>query len=130
MKIYLASFYEQKNHGPGRKISVVKSPKGQKVDGVLEYLSPSENIIEGYKNLQQSDQKLAAEFFVSSYKEQLDNFIDELRKTAEEERSTMMEQLPLKNGDTLLSWERHEYTNYRSILAEYLMDIGYEVISK
>ena len=129
MKIYLASFLEKDNHGPGRKIAIA-NPKTTKISGVLEYFMPENRILNGYKALQQSDQKLAAEFFVSSYRHQLDKFIDGLRKSAKEENTTMMEQLPLEEGDTLLSWERYDFTNYRSILAEYLMDIGYDVVAR
>ena len=53
-----------------------------------------------------------------------------LQKAAKEENTTMIEQLPIQEGDTLLSWERYAYTNYRGILADYLLDIGYEVVSK
>jgi len=129
MKIYLASFLESENHGPGRKIAVA-NPGDKKVAGVLKYFMPSENILEAYKTLQGSDQKLAAEFFISSYRDQLEKFVNELQKAAKEENTTMIEQLPIQEGDTLLSWERYAYTNYRGILADYLLDIGYEVVSK
>ena len=129
MKLYLASFLESENHGPGRKIAIA-NPKKYPIDGVFKFFIPSDHISDQYKRLQESDQQLAGEFFRSMYKRQLSDFVDEVKKEAKINNTTVIEQLPFQDGDTLLSWERYAFTHYRNIAAEYLEELGFEVVQR
>ena len=39
-----------------------------------------------------------------------------------------MEVLPFKEGDTIASWERERYTNYRPLIGAFFEKLGYEVV--
>ena len=121
MKIYLASYLQPQNHGPGRKIAIASSkPDGLAVSAFVPFI-PDESAIVKYNVLKKTDQKAAGEYFQSYYDEKLTEFFGRIVST---------DQLPFKDGDTLLSWERAEYTSYRPTLAKYLEKAGYEVILK
>jgi hypothetical protein len=128
MKLYLASFFQPENHGPGKVISIsVERPKGIEAAGVFVPFAPTSECLNTYRREQLENQQDASNNFVSSYKSQLDNFMNELDAASAKTGSLATEVLPFEEGDTLASWERGEFTNYRRILAEYLHKIGYEV---
>lgn len=121
MKIYLASYLQPTNHGPGRKIAIADSkPDDLKVSAFVPFIPDGSTIVK-YNVMKQTDPKAAGEYFVNSYNDKLTEFFSKIEST---------DQLPFQDGDTLLSWERAEYTSYRPILAKYLEKAGYEVILK
>ena len=131
MKIFLASFLEPENFGPGRKLAISSSkPDLFEVDGKISYLTPSDELIENYKIKQLNDQKEASDYFNKSFYEQLKSTYVSLKSFAKENNKTEIEVLPLKDGDTLLSWERDGLTNYRGTVAGLLKKIGYEIYLK
>ena len=128
MKLYLASFFQPENHGPGKVISIsVERPKGIEAAGVFAPFAPTSECLNTYRREQLENQQDASNNFVNSYRKQLDDFIKELYSAAEQSSCFATEVLPFNDGDTLASWERGKFTNYRKILAEYLRKIGYEV---
>jgi hypothetical protein len=121
MKIYLASYLQPQNHGPGRKIAIASSkPDNLKVSAFVPFI-PEESSIVKYNVMKQTDPKAAAEYFQEYYEDRLSSFFQMI---------VSLDQLPFEDGDTLLSWERAEYTSYRPTLAKYLEKAGYEVILK
>jgi hypothetical protein len=124
MKLYLASFFEPDNHGPGRKISIATNvPEDIDVDATFDMFVPL-GMGEYYRDRYKV--KNAGEKFVGSYKKQLDDMYSELSVDAAKEGKSMMEVLPFKDGDTLLSWEHAGNLSYRGILNDYLKKVGYE----
>ena len=127
MKIYLASFLQPENFGPGRKISVCwDKPKDFNIDGVFEWLIPTHQILRNYKNNAIEDPDNAGPIFEHEFIEQLKNSLIELKK----ENKNVNEILGLQDGDTLLSYERFENKNYRSIIGRCLKALKYEIILK
>lgn len=130
-KIYLASYMETHNHGPGRKIAISSSkPDDFEVSAAFEYFIPPTEIIDSYKKIQKISQDNASEFFVSSYESQLKDFFTNVKTVAENNNTSVVDELPFENGDTLLSWERAHYTSYRPIIAKFLEEAGYDVVLK
>lgn len=129
MKLYLASFLQKENFGPGRVISVTDSnkPNGIKVPFIFRPLAPSKELISRYNKSRINEPEDASRLFVSSYKRQLDDFYDQAVSDATDEGITLMQLLPFEEGDTLASWERFGFQNYRDMLADLLRKIGYEV---
>lgn len=131
MKIYLASYLQPFYHGPGRKVAIANSkPDNLKLDCVFLPFIPEQSILDYYNQQKDNNPKDAGKFFVDSFKKQLKDFIVELNEEAKKQGRNPQEILPFQDGDTLLSWERYERQNYRSIVAEVLIDLGYEVILK
>lgn len=131
MKIYFASFLEPENCGPGKKYAIATSkPDNLDLDGKVSYLTPDDKLIENYKKKQFDDQKEAADYFNKSFYEQLKTVYVALKTEAKASNKSEMELLPFKDGDTLLSWEREGFSNYRGTVAALLKKIGYEVILK
>lgn len=131
VKLYLAAYRQAENHGPGKKIALATSkPDELKVDGAFQPLIPAQNLIDEYRKKQLEDQKIASEFFVSAYKKQLKDFFGKVTADASEKSTTVAELLPFKDGDTLLTWERHGNRSIRPIVAEFLEEAGYEVVLK
>ena len=125
MKLYLASFFQPENHGPGRLIAISSDlPHDIKGQAIFKPFAPNEDVLKTYRKEQLDDQVKASNKFVSSYKDQLNSFVEELKKTAGDDPQST---LPFKDGDTLASWEREGFTSYRKILAGYLQELGYEV---
>lgn len=129
MKIVLASYFEQDNHGEGRKIGV--SPgKPDTIDYECEFqfepFSPGDLYWDYHKN-KRDDYEGAGKAFVEGYRAQLEEFVEELTSEAESQGKTPIDILPFEDGDTLLTWEKKGNTSYRSMLADYLRDIGYDV---
>lgn len=129
MKLYLASFLEPENFGPGRVIGVANGSKPDHVfcKDVFPPLIPTNEIMKRYNDTCVSDPKNAADMFINSFRNQLEKFTESVERKAKEEDKTIHEVLPFKNGDTLASWERHAFSNYRNLIAEYLEKLGYEV---
>jgi hypothetical protein len=129
MKLYLASYLEPEKYGPGKKYAIASSkPNNLTVDGGYVYFIPKTEIMNKYHDLQLENQVEAAEYFNKAFKEQLDNFLNELQIVAKEENKLLSDLLPFNEGDTLLSWEREGNTSYRYLVAEYLNKIGYETV--
>lgn len=130
MKIFLASFLEPHNFGPGRVIGIANGskPKHLECDTVFEDLIPNPDISQEYQRLSYTNRKKASNYFVTEFSKQLELFFDDVIKESQESGQTPQELLPFKCGDTLASWERADYTNYRRLIAPYLEKLGYEII--
>jgi hypothetical protein len=131
MKLYLASFMQPENFGPSGTLYSIcngNKPYNIKVDKKFVYFIPSEDLMNKYAELRPIDGKTAGELFCDTYNKQLQEFVDSLYYAAKEQNVSVIELLPFKDGDTLCSWERSQYTNYRKLLAPVLEKLGYEVI--
>lgn len=127
MKIVTASFFQEENHGPGRKIGISPGkPNDVECDTVFYPLSPGQ-LYWDYHKQKKAGNEDAGENFVNGYKEQLDNFVHSVKKEAQETGKTVFEVLPFQDGDTLLSWENKGHLTYRAHAAEALRELGYEV---
>ena len=130
MRLVLASFFQEENHGHGRKIGICpKKPDSEEsvpCDLKFVALDPGD-LYWNYHKQKHSDPDQAGKQFVSAYREKLQHFVEDVRKTASEQGKTVLEVLPFKEGDTLLSWEKKGNTSYRAITAEYLRQLGYDV---
>jgi len=121
VKIYLASYLQPENHGPGRKIAITDSkPDNINVAGAWSFAIPDAELMQNYRAVQLKDQVQAKDLFVLGYESQLDNVFGSIKIDAQRDNKQPHELLPFTDGDTLLSWEREGYTNYRNILANYL----------
>lgn len=137
-KIYLASFLEPDNFGPGKLIGVANGNKpdniqkksGEKVEceSVFPMLVPTNDIMNKYADDCVDDPKNAASTFVKSFTKQLDEFSNKVKTAAENSKKMPVEVLPFKDGDTLGSWERERYSNYRPLIATCLVGLGYDVV--
>lgn len=147
MLIVLAGYFQPENHGPGRKIGISTGKprnlyeKGYECDLVMDSLAPNGDDYWAYQDAKKQAKKVeatdneeaarimrdAADAFVSSYKNKLDSLKETVLEMATNENKTPQEVLPLQDGDTLLSWENAGHTSYRTILAEYLRELGYDV---
>jgi len=143
MKIYLVSAFEPQNLGTGKIYAIISQIEAQnkqydiKIDGAYPQLTPSDDIIKEYRKIQlelseenKDAQERASKYFTTAFYEQCKNFYKSLHKASIEENISMMELLPFKDGDSLVSNERFGMSNYRSIVAGVLKKIGYEVILK
>src|SRR3990167_9387703 len=130
MKIYLASFLQKENFGSGKIIGITtgSKPKNIVVNEVFLPVTPSQSLIDRYYELREKDLSEAGKFFTSEYEAQLQRFVEEVKDVALKEGKAPEEILPFHDGDTLCSWERAQYTNYRNILAPYLEQLGCEVV--
>ena len=139
MKIYTASYWEPEFHGFGRKIGISPSkPKnlreevGYDCNLFHEFLSPEEIYWNYHKEKKEAgnDEELlkqAGERFTISYNERLEFFKKCLFEEAESSGKSIYELIGLKDGDTLLSWERSDNTTFRTFAAKCLRDLGYDV---
>ena len=132
MKLYLASFLETDNFGPGRVIGIVNGNKPSHVncDFQFKQLTPEQALTDTYNDMAVSDPQNAGKQFVKDFTDQLDAFTSDVARVAKEEGKAPQELLPFEDGDTLASWERENYTNYRSLLTPFLKKLGYEVVTK
>lgn len=131
MKIYLASFFEKQNHGNGRKFSVCEGfPEDVPTQGMIHYLTPSSEIIKEYhqNKLNTDISYKAGEIFELSFAKELDCLYSDLVEESKSSGKDLKDILPFKDGDTLLSWEREHYTNYRKVISKILEKLGYEVV--
>lgn len=131
MKIYLTSFLESNNFGPGRMIGIANGNKPNyiKCDLIFKELIPSNEIMLSYNKECFKNAKKASKSFITNFTGQLDRFYTDVVSSAKEEKVTPQELLPFEEGDSLGSWERKEYTNYRKLIAPYLEKLGYEVVN-
>lgn len=129
MRIHLASFMQPNNFGHGKVISITHGTKPNNIDvmGIFEPLAPPAELVSQYNSIRTSDPDNAGKLFVNTYTEQLKSFFETAKKDADEQKCSVIELLPFEDGDTLCSWERKEYTNYRKILAPFLTEAGYDV---
>lgn len=131
MKIYFASFLEPENCGSGKKYAITTSkPDDFEVDGKVAYLTPSDELIENYKIQKLDNQKEASDNFNNLFESKLYEVYISLENEAKELNKSEIDFLPFKDGDTLLSWERDGYNNYRGKVATLFKKLGYEVILK
>lgn len=130
MKLFLASFLQRENFGPGNVISICRGSKPKDCDVKQQFVHfiPAQSLLDQYYLLRNNDQKAAGELFVTGYQSQLQQTIDEIIKEAAKTTLSPIQVLPFKDGDTLCSWERKQNNNYRKILAPYLERLGYEVV--
>ena len=131
MKLYLASFLEPHNFGPGRVISIANGDKPDHIecDQVFPWLVPSIETTKQYRDESLNNPKVAGKNFVDRFTSELDAFMDELTETCKKDGVTPQDILPFEDGDTLASWERADFTNYRRLVAPYLEKLGYEVVN-
>lgn len=127
MKLFLASFLERDNFGPGRVISITSGSKPKNIDVSSIFLpfTPPLELVRQYNEISAEDKSKASDLFINGYSHQLNNVVSELET---ENKEGYFDLLPFQDGDTLCSWERKDYTNYRSILAPVLEKLGYEVV--
>lgn len=133
MRIYLASFLQPENFGPGKLIGIINANGGKPkmpVDGLFEPFTPSIEILNKYNEMRSLQDKEAGKIFVESYERQLEHVCNNVIALADAAELPEIEVLPFQDGDTLASWERAEFTNYRKVLAPYLKKLGFEVILK
>jgi hypothetical protein len=133
MKLVLASYFQPEFHGPGRKIGISPGKPNNleyECDSVFEPFSPSATAYWDYQKNKKTDPEAAGKAFRDAYKEKLENTIAEAKKMAEDSGQELTDIFPFNHGDTLLSWEHQGHTTYRTMLAEYLREIGYEVEEK
>jgi len=129
MKIFLASFLEPHNFGHGKVIGIANGnkPPHIKCDTVFPPLIPSNEIMKNYNDMSVNDPKNASKAFVRDFTAQLDTFCNNVQKVASEKGKKPVEVLPFVDGDTLASWEREVYTNYRPLVASCLRKLGFNV---
>lgn len=130
MKIYLASYLQPENWGTGRKIAIeYNKNKDVPVDFVWESVIPSEDLSSNYIKFKfEKGAEYAGKYFEEQYSKDLNFFKRTLIEEAKEANKSVQEILGLEDGDTLLSWERFEYSNYRHTVKILLEDLGYEVV--
>ncbi len=129
MQIVLASYFEEDNHGSGRKIGISPGKPGNlnyNCDSMFEPFSPGQLYWDFHKN-KKDDYEGAGEVFSSGYREKLNEFVEMVNAEAKDKGISPLEVLPFKDGDTLLSWEKAGHTSYRTMLADFLRELGYEV---
>lgn len=130
MKLFLASFLQKENFGPGTVISICNGskPRDIAVKQQFKHFIPSQDLISTYYDVVTEEPEKASKIFVSGYQKQLEEVVDSIKQEAEKEGLSPTDILPFKDGDTLCSWERAQNNNYRKILAPYLEKLGYEVV--
>lgn len=130
MKLFLASFLQKENFGPGTVISIARGskPRDIKVTQQFQHFIPDESLIDQYYSLRPVNEKAASYNFVTGFQAQLEKTLEDILLEAKKENVSVMDLLPFKDGDTLCSWERSQYSNYRKVLAPYLEKLGYEVV--
>lgn len=128
MKLYLASFLQMENFGPGRIIAICggKKPNHVDVQHKFDPFIPALAIMNKYYSEKNTNENAGAEF-VEAYSKQLETFLNECLTDAKNKNMSVQDLLQFKDGDTFASWERAEFHNYRRILAGFLEKLGYEV---
>ncbi len=130
MKIFLASFLEPENFGPGKVIGVANGSKPTDVrcDSVFPPLIPTNETMKTYNDMSVNDPKNASNVFVKSFTDQLEDFRAKVQKAADDSGKSPTDILPFSEGDTLASWEREAFTNYRPLIASCLKRLGFDVV--
>lgn len=129
MKLYLASFLQPWNFGPGKIIGICsgKRPNHLDVDFQFKPFIPTKEILNQYYETKSVDAEKAGKEFGQAYLAQLEACKSELEEEAKKLGKTIPDLLEFQDGDTLASWERAEFSNYRRTLGEVLEKMGYEV---
>ena len=128
MKIWLASILEPENFGTHRVISIAYSePRLTKTIGVFEPFIPLQKCQDQYKKEKDINFEKAKSEFIENYSKQLNDLFQDLQTKSLIENKDIINLLPFEDGDTLVSWERQENYNYRSIVSKFLEKCGYEV---
>ena len=139
MKIYLASFWEPENHGPGRKIGISPSkPKnlqeeyGYDCELCFDDISPGDVYWDYHKAKKAADGdkallKKAGQEFVEGYEGKLEEYMEGISSEAKSSGKSVFDLIGLEEGDTLLSWERGGNITFRTTTASFLREAGYEV---
>lgn len=131
MKIYLASFFQSENHGPGRLIGISSGkPPDIECRSFFKDFIPYPSIHWEYKRIAKYAAEKAQKYFEKEYKKQLDLFMSDLAYDAKAMNKDPLEMLPFEDGDTLASWELEGHLTYRNILGPYLEKVGYEISLK
>ena len=128
--LYLASFLEPENFGPGDVIGICRSspPDKFKTVGVFQEFAPSLELLNSYQQNKFAD-KTSGSQFQAGFEMQLEKFVKESEKQAINEEIDPKDILPFEDGDTLASWERSDHSNYRATLIPFLERLGYTVIA-
>ena len=129
MQIFLASYFEEEYHGPGRRIGVSPGKPNNldyDCDFMFKHLSPGDLYWDYHKN-KNNDYETASKTFTSEYRKQLDEFKKEVINAANQEEKDPQSILPFEDGDTLLTWEKRGNVSYRTAIAQCLLDLGYDV---
>lgn len=132
MKLYLASFLEPENFGPGQIIGICQGekPKHLEVDKNFTNLTPRQDILDEYNTNRFIDRRAAGKAFEEKFSAQLNDFVERVQTHCLSENKSPEEVLPFQDGDTLCSWERSFFANYRGTVAEALKKLGYEISAK
>lgn len=130
MKLYLASFLEPHNWGNGRVISITEGNKPFKINVSSKFppFTPPTALIKAYNDLRIVNSEKATETFVSAFSVQLSEYSKQVSEEGFSLNKNAIDILPFKEGDTLCSWERKEFSNYRKLIASVLETMGYDVV--
>lgn len=130
IRVYLASFLQPENFGPGRVFSVTDGTKPSTMKSLqkFQYFIPDSKILERYYETKKINQNQASEVFILQFKNQLNDFVEKVLAEAVIENTEPCTLLPFKSGDTLCSWERKQFYNYREWIGQALEKLGYEVV--
>jgi len=131
--LYLASFLEPENFGPGRVIGIANGQKPLHIDVqvVFKHLVPPSDLIKRYRNISlKGEKKEASKMFVKEYSMMLNKFEKDVKEDAKKQGKEPVDILPFEDGDTLASWEREKFTNYRKLISPVLKRLGFNVILK
>lgn len=127
MKIYLASYLEPQNFGNGRIFGATDNKPGIQLSGKLSWAVPPNNIVDTYNHEVLIDRFAAIRNFENDYRKHLNTIYEEIKEESGKYHKNMTDFFDLRDGDTICSWERANRSNYRHILAEFLIKVGYEV---
>ncbi len=134
MKLVLASYFQPEFHGPGKKIGISPGKPNNLMgqyrydcESVFEPFTPSADVYWEYQKKKRVDPEGAGKAFRDAYRDKLESVIKKAKEIAEASNCELLEVVPFEDGDTLLTWEHKGHTTYRTMLAEYLREIGYEV---
>ena len=112
---------------PVTKEKTSNKPINLDVKYLYPQLTPKEEILSEYQETKKISFKQARMDFLAAYDNQLKQFCKAVETEAEKQGKTPQDILDLKDGDTLLSWERSDRTHYRNMLGGWLEYLGYEV---
>lgn len=129
MKLFLASFLEPENFGPGKVIGIALGNKPKHLDCSIKFesLTPKREILQTYYNMVADDPVKAGEYFRTQFNIQLDGFVKEVKEECKKLKKKPQDILPFEEGDTLASWERAKNHNYRGAVADCLEKLGFEI---
>jgi len=103
-------------------------PHAVKCDSVFPPFIPSNETMKTYNDMSANDPKNASNVFIKSFTDQLEEFRIKVQKAADDAGKPPTDILPFSDGDTLASWEREAFTNYRPLIASCLKRLGFDVV--